>query len=192
VAIVCSTPPSVEPYTANELKESHLRITTSDDDVYIELLIAAARRSVEQQTNRALITQTFTYTRTRFPDGRVIQLERPPLRSVTSVKYYDSANTQQTLSPTVYTVDTAAAPGRIVLNYGQSWPTTYDRPAAIEVIYQAGYGSAGSSVPEDLRHAIAFLVAHWYRQREPINIGNIVTPMPLTFDWLIGPHRVYV
>lgn len=185
------TPPSAEPYTLTEIKGSHLRIATSDDDEYIELLIKAARMATEIQTRRALITQTWVTTLCGFPEGRVIALERPPLISVSSIKYFDSANVEQTLSASLYTVDTSASPGRVVLNYGQSWPTTYDRPAAVSIEYVAGYGATAAALPQDLRHAISFLVAHWYRSREPVQIGNTVNVLPMTFEWLVGPYKVY-
>lgn len=191
MGLIVKTAPVAEPVNRDEVKQSHLRVTDPDDDVYIGGLITAARSATEIQTNRALITQTLVQTLDKFPSGRVIELQRCPTVSITSVKYYDQNNTLQTLSSSLYTVDPSGEPGRIVLNWGTSWPVVFSRPGAIEIEYVAGYGANEKFVPAELKHAICFLVAHWYRTREPVNIGSTVADIPLTYDWLIGPYKVY-
>jgi hypothetical protein len=47
-----------------------------------------------------------------------------------------------------------------------------------------------NSVPDDLRHAIALLVSHWYENRESTVVGTIASQVPQTVDALIQPHRV--
>jgi uncharacterized phiE125 gp8 family phage protein len=41
----------------------------------------------------------------------------------------------------------------------------------VRVEFQAGYASQ-SVVPEDIKHAVALLVSHWYTNREPTATGN--------------------
>lgn len=188
--LVLQTAPTSEPVTTAEAK-THLRVTTSDDDTYIGTLITVARKHVETITGRALINQTWDYFLDNFPPGDKIVIPLPRLSSVTSVKYTDKDNVQTVFSSGSYIVDTNNEPGQIVLAYGESWPTFTPRPInAVEIRFVAGYGSGAANVPEGVKQAMLLLIAHWYENREPINIGNIVTEIPETANALLWPYRV--
>lgn len=188
-ALTLVTAPTVEPISVSEAK-AHMRVDFTDDDDYITALIVAARTIAEERTNRALITQTWDYVLDDFPCGNAIKIRKPKLQSVTSVKYIDSDGTENTMPTTDYLVDTDSSPGRIVLKFAKIWPTAILQPAsAVRIRMVCGYGLA-VAVPQPLKQAIFFLVAHWYENREPVNIGNIVNKIPVTFDYLIGPYRV--
>lgn len=188
--LVLQTAPTTEPVTTAEAK-THLRVTTSDDDTYIGTLITVARRHVETITGRALINQTWDYFLDNFPPGDKIVIPLPRLSSVTSVKYTDKDNVQTTLAASKYIVDTNNEPGQIVLAYGESWPTFTQKPInAVEIRFVAGYGSGAANVPEGIKQAMLLLIAHWYENREPVNIGNIVTEIPETINALLWPYRI--
>lgn len=190
MALILQTAPASEPVTAAEAK-AHLRVTTSDDDTYISTLIIAARRHVETITRRALINQTWDYFLDCFPGSDKIVIPLPRLSSVTTVKYTDKDNVQNTLTASKYIVDTNNEPGQIVLAYGESWPSFTPRPVnAVEVRFVAGYGSSAASVPEGIKQAMLLLIGHWFENRESINIGNIVTEIPETTNALLWPYRV--
>lgn len=156
--------PTSEPVTVSEVK-ARLRITISDEDADLATMISQARELCEAHCNRAFITQTYSLYLDRFPsewdhEKRVytlkeIRLPRPPLQSVTWVKYYDPAGVQQTLDPSEYYVTTGGEPGRVVPV--DSWPATQDRPEAVEVRFVAGYGLA-ASVPAAAKAAILLTV----------------------------------
>lgn len=55
------TEPAMEPVSLDEAK-AHLRVDTEDDDAYITGLILAARQVVEDDTRRALLTQSWLLT----------------------------------------------------------------------------------------------------------------------------------
>jgi uncharacterized phiE125 gp8 family phage protein len=190
MGLIVTSEPAAEPVLAADAK-THLRVTTSDDDTYIGTLITVARRRAEIETARAFISQTLKQTLDAFPSTDVIELQRPPLSSVTSVKYYDDNGVLQTLSASAYTVDTSSTPGRIVLKEDQSWPSTDDIPNAVEITYVAGYGAAGANVPAEIVHAIKILVAHWYAAREPVVTGVTPAEMPKTVEYLLAPFRVW-
>ncbi|BBV75139.1 hypothetical protein STW0522RAO56_11930 [Raoultella planticola] len=47
----------------------------------------------------------------------------------------------------------------------------------------------GLLIADDILLALMLLVGHWYENREPVNVGNIVTPFPFGFDSLLEPYR---
>lgn len=191
--LVLSTAPSGEPVTLTEAK-AWLRVDEDDtaEDVLILGLVQAARSYVENFTRRSLLTQTWQLSLDAFPcNSREIVLPRPPLASVTSIAYIDADGASQTFASAGYHVDTRSEPGRVVLDEDYDWPDTDCRPNAVTVTYVAGYGSS-SAVPRGLKTGIGWLVAHWFRNREHVNIGNIVNQIPDTTDALLWQFRVPV
>ncbi len=179
------TAPSTEPVTVAEIK-AHLRVTNSADDTYLGTLLAAAREYAEQQTGRALADQTREYTADAFPSNGVLRLGLSPVVSISSVKYLDELGAEQTLSTDVYTVDTQSEPGALVLNVGQDWPGTAGLPASVRVRYVCG------ATPRPLlKQAILFIAAHWYEQRLPVNVGNIVNEIPQSLAAILCANRVF-
>ena len=131
-------------------------------DTKLTRFIGAAREQVEADTGYALTTQTFSLSRTRFPDGDEIKIPVRPVQSISSVTYYDANDTQQTLSTDVYGLN---ARRRVVyLKYNQSWPNLTERPDGITVTLVAGYGAA-ANVPYEFRQAILLQVAKWFEHR---------------------------
>jgi len=156
------TAPTIEPLTLTEAK-NHLRVDITDDDTYITNLIVAARLAAENYTGRAFITQTWDLFIDKFPtSGAFIEIPKPPLQSVTTVKYTDADGNQQTLASSVYTVDTNKEMGTVTLAYNQSWPTIRAVPNAVEIRFIAGYGATASTVPEGIKHAMRMLIGHLY------------------------------
>jgi uncharacterized phiE125 gp8 family phage protein len=180
-----TAPPAEEPITLTEAK-LHLRVDHADDDTLITSQIKTAREYCEDFQNRAFITQTIKLTLDEFPD--VICVPRPPLISVTSIKYIDENGQQQTLNSSVYKVDTESEPARIVPAYNQCWPGLRGDINSVEVIYQAGYGGA-AAVPGKVISAMKLLLTHLYENREPVNIGNIVTELPMSVKSLLSLDR---
>ena len=169
------TAPTVEPVSLEELK-AHLRVDIDDDDALITSIGKAARQQAEVYTGRAFCTQTWDLFLDSWPT--VIYLPYPPLSSVTSITYTDTAGDSQTVSTSVYTVDTDSEPGRIYLAYGQTWPTTRGIRHAITVRYVCGYGAA-AAVPENVKHAIKIMAADMYENREEVVTGTTVNRIPI-------------
>lgn len=184
--ITLITAPTVEPVTLAEAK-LHLRVDHADEDSHIRSLIIAAREHAQNATSRAFVGQTWRLSMDCFPD--VIRTPRPPLTSVTSIAYTDTAGASQTLSASAYTVDTYSEPGRIVPAFGQSWPATRDIPNAVIVTYVAGYGAgAAADVPQPIRQAILLLVGHWYANREGVLTGTISKEIEFAVSALLAPY----
>ena len=184
-----TTGPAAEPVTFREVADQ-VRFVDDPDRAYVVGLITKARRFVEQRQERQLITSTWAMHLDGFPAE--IAVRKLPVLTIVSIIYADGAGDSQTLSSSLYQTDLASpdAPGRIKPAYGQSWPATrVGAYNAVTVAFTCGYGTAGSDVPETTRHAILMLVAYWHDQREPVNIGNIVNPLPYTVEALIAMEK---
>lgn len=129
-------PAAARPISLAAAKE-HLRATSSDEDALIGALIGAAAGHVESFCRRALVKQTRKLVLDCFPS--VIEPQRSPLRSVSSIQYLDTAGDLQTLDASRYRVDNYSCPGRITPAYGDSWPSTYPVTNAVIVTYVAGH-----------------------------------------------------
>ena len=163
------TGPTIEPVSPDEIK-SHLNISTDADDELLRSYIKTARKHAENLTNRALITQTWDLFLDYFPS--VIYVPFPPLQSVSSISYLDTNGDSQTLSASVYTVDTDSEPGRVYLSYQQNWPSLRGDRNGVTVRFVAGHTSA-ANVPEPIKHAIKMIVGHMYENRENTSSMNL-------------------
>jgi hypothetical protein len=45
------------------------------------------------------------------------------------------------------------------------------------------------TIPEVVTSAILMMVAHWFENREAINVGNIVTQIPYGVETMLWPYR---
>lgn len=154
---VLTTAPTIEPLTTDEAK-LQIRSVQTQEDALVDGYVKAARQAAEDHLGRGLLTQTWTLALSDFVT--VIPLPMAvPLASVTTVKYYDVDNTQQTLSNTVYEVDTKARPGRIALKAGQTWPAlnSLRRVNRIEIAYVVGY-TGSTLIPPAILQGIRMYV----------------------------------
>ena len=121
---------------------NHCRIDIEQpgcDEATVAGWIAAATAQAEVRTGRQLITATWEMHLDCWPMGR-IALPKPPLQSVTHVKYY--------------------APGESALT------TIEDRPGAIVITFVAGYGDDESSVPEGIKQGMLLRISGLNEVRE--------------------------
>ena len=184
-----TTDATSEPVTQAEA-QLWLKQSDDTDDNIVDLLIEGARTMTEDYCERAWINQTWEYMLDAVPegadaddwkithgwpmtltapvgDGDVIEIPRPPLSSVTSVQYYNDANTAATFSADSYTVDSwgIGQRGRIYLDSGASWPSEIRKRNAILVTFVAGYGATAASVPAAVKTAIRTIIEANYDWR---------------------------
>jgi uncharacterized phiE125 gp8 family phage protein len=139
-----------------------LHIDHSAEDTLIDSLVKAHRKKVEEDQNRALITQTWTLTADSFAalqdDRGALIIPKPTLQSITSITYVDTDGDSQTWSSALYSVDTATEPGRVTPIFGESYPSTQNIMNAVTIVFVAGYGTATTTVPNETLTAIKILV----------------------------------
>lgn len=181
-----TTAPTVEPISLADAK-AHLRTITGDtseDSAIITPLIQAAREYCENITGRALAAQTVK----AYPDyWGLWRLPRPPLISVTSIKYYDEDNTEYTLAAVDYQVD--AVDGQIHILTEPDVTLRDLNPIVVE--YTCGY-TTGNALPAAVRQAMLLLIGHWYMNRETVVAGATTSvEIDLTTRALLRQYKAW-
>jgi len=193
VSFTRTVDPVQEPVTVNTAK-LHCRalVDVVDEDAVIATYIRAAREIGEGRTGRGWFTQTWRMVTDEWADAIELPMAGP-LQSVTSVKYYDSDGTLQTMATSNYTVDTSSTPGRLCLAAGESWPSLQaDRRAwRVEIIYVVGW-TALESIPSSYKVGMLLLVDHLYENRSSVQVGVGIgaIELPLSIDTFFG-DQVY-
>lgn len=189
MGLVRTVAPTTEPIAVDDVK-LFLGIDTgdADSDEIVKALIKAARDRCERLAGISLMPQTWKWTApnwTYFDQLReepyspvneswfgsgwgtqpyVMRLPYPPLVSVTSITYVDTGGNTVVLDPTLYQVDLTAQPGTITPVWGKYWPPARWQPAAITVIYTAGYADA-ASVPAEIKETLKVCCKHCFDYR---------------------------
>ena len=173
------TPATVLPVSVSETK-TYLRVESySDHDTMIESLIKSVSREFENKTNSCLTEQTW---RLYLEYGEVaddIRFYKFPVKSISSIKYYDDDNEEQTLDSGNYTVVNSLRPTQIIID---DVPSVYDRTDAMVIEFVAGF----TNLPEDIKLALQERVYKMY------NDPNDFTEMRTThFEKVARDYRSY-
>jgi uncharacterized phiE125 gp8 family phage protein len=145
-----------------ELARKNLRVDGTYLDDLITMWVEGITEVAQHELGRSLIHQGRRLTLDNF--DAALKLDRPPLVSVESVKFYDVDGQLQTLDPADYLVDTAKVPGWVVPAPGRAWPATQGRIGAVIVDYTCGYGPTAASVPKSVA---LFILAKLAEQYDP-------------------------
>jgi uncharacterized phiE125 gp8 family phage protein len=151
--------------------QDHLRV--DGEESYIENLIKAAYKVVENRTQRPVVGKT---VQQYFDDVMWTTVLYWGNVDNVLVQYYDEDNILQTF--TDYYVDNVMDRTRIVFN---SLPEIFNRPNAIVITYDCAW-----DVPEDVKQAILLLVGEMYEKRM-----DHVKRLPTAFDYLIDMYKLW-
>jgi hypothetical protein len=197
---------SGECVTLEELK-AHLRIDFHDQDALLNMSISAARVFIEEYLNRSLLNKTFELwlnsdelgalsakdwagvrhgSIAEIAGNSTINLRTGKVQQIVHVKSYGQGNDELDFDSSNYFLDEVSEPGRIVLNYGATWPTDLRYINALKIRFKAGYGTSPSSVPAPLLNAVKFLAAHFYDE------GCDDCNVPKSVFMLLNPYRIFV
>ncbi len=171
-----------------DIAKETLRIMPSDTalDATITLAIKAITLEAEHYLNRSLVSQGLRQTLDAFPGA--IELEFPPVLSITSVKFRDADDVEQTLDPADYLLDSVSEPSYVVPASGTSWPSTYSRVNAVTVDYTAGYGIDNTAVPENIQN---YILVRLQEQFDPLGRELKETAQSSYAMRLLAASRVY-
>lgn len=138
--------------------KTHLRVSVSTDNDYIEALGKAAQAQVEAYTSRKLNTTIFNLYLDEWPE--TVYLPFAPVTAVSSIKYY-SSGTLTTWSSSEYETDLYGEPCRIKPKDGYSWPSQDVKLNSIVINFTCGY----TTVPSEFIEAIKLIVGDMYDNR---------------------------
>lgn len=187
---------NLEPVQLSEAK-AHLRVDESfnDDDVYIRMLIKAARERAEAYTGRAFVQKTYNLYLTEYASA--VELPNEPISTVDEVKYLNSAGTWVALaSLTDYVLAKSNTGVQVILNDISALSTT-ENVDKIKIKYTCGvYANvAGDSVknpfPDSVKYAMLLMIRTMYDNRDNIVTGTIVNEIPTNSQFLLNPFRTF-
>ena len=184
------TPPATTPISRAELK-THLRVDTTAEDDYIDAVILAATDYFEQRSWRQLITATYGLYLDDFPTD-YIEFPKAPLQSITSVQYVDTSGVTQTWSSALYEVDLKSEVGKLRPIDGEGFPGVDNVYNAVTITFKAGYGDAGTDVPDMILSTIKLIGAYFYENRQNILTTGSVSeiPVPMALGHLINQYSL--
>ena len=140
--------------TVAEIKQE-LRLDSSEFDGPISRHLMSATAFAEHETGMTIGQKTLEIALDEFPSG-AIRLEMPPVISIVSVTYIDENAVEQTLSPSLYSLDDYGLDHWLMRAAGTEWPATYAAANVVKVRYVAG-----SATPPALAlDAIILVIGH--------------------------------
>lgn len=178
--------PLVEPVSVLELK-NHLRIDAdfTQDDLYLQSLITAARVHVENASDRTLVRSKWQMKFDVFPAWG-IELPKPPIMAdAVEVTYIPSDGIYTPQTFTNFRTDRDSTPASIYPQWNGFWPTCRGAENDVTITYWAGFGTSGVQVPVPARHCCLMLAAHWYANREAVAPGSM-NPVPMAVELMLG------
>jgi uncharacterized phiE125 gp8 family phage protein len=179
--------------TSDLKKQLNLPSTGTDDDVWLAFAASAARSLVERSISGgfAVRLQTKQLHLNKFPSSEngEIELPFPPYNALTSITYFDGANSSTLLASSDYRVidpgDGARA--RVFPQIDRFWPITKLRQDAVVVAFTCGSTSSTDLSPT-IKHAVNLLVTHWYENRSAILVGVVSKEMELGLQSLLAAN----
>lgn len=202
--------PAVEPVSVAELKEFGKLPDTNAEDATLSLLISAARELFELTTGLGLVTQTWRLSLDNLPgaagaepwwDGvregalseltparNWIELPTAPLISITSMNSFTEAGSAVPF--TGFYADIDSRPGRLILNYGAVWPTSFRPTNKYQIVYQVGFGPSSANVPADIRLCIRQLALHFKENPEAMTFDTAAVKVPIHCERIMTRRKL--
>ena len=150
------------------LAKAHLRITGTAEDTELTRYINAAARDWEDATRRLLVAKTVKEYFDEWPWTwcETVYLQRAPVTSVTSVKYYNTSDVLTTWDSSNYDTDLVGEPARIKLaeNASLTAPSVDDRTNSVIIEYESGVAADAASLDAQTVNAILGRAAWFYGQ----------------------------
>jgi uncharacterized phiE125 gp8 family phage protein len=177
--------PAGEPVTLADVK-AHLRIADGSEDALLQGLIRAAREDLERATGMALIDQSWRFALDAWPSQGCALLPMHPVREVLSVTAFGTEGETSLVDPADYQLDMLSRPARL---HFETRPEPLRIFNGIEIDFSAGYGEAGTDVPDLLKRAILLLVGHWYEFRAHFEPAEQPVSYPAAYDRIVASYR---
>lgn len=192
--IITIAEPEIEPITLEEAKQ-HARIDIDYDDNLINVYITTARRFCEKWCALSFITQTksifYNINDLNFTWCNYIKLPMNPVQTIESYTTFDSDGIGSIVDPTDYYL----AGQNLVFSSSYNYPSDMRSQNSYQIDAVVGFGDDAASVPEEIKTAIKYLVAHYYQNREALTndsvnpTSNIAIPFNITAG--LAPYKEF-
>lgn len=177
-----------EPITVAAAK-AHCRVLHDDEDSAFTHLIAAARETVEKDTDIVIVERRITIPFDRFANPLVLRKAWPIAATANlAIDYTNLAGAAATV--TGAQLFSMVWPAQVIPAIGTSFPQAILQPESVRVGVNCGY--AEGTVPFDLVQAMLMLIGHWYDNRETVIVGTISGEIALAYNHLIAPHARHI
>jgi uncharacterized phiE125 gp8 family phage protein len=178
---------TTEPVTVAEAK-NYCKITGTQDDALMAILITAARKSLEKYTQSSFAHKHLHATWVTIPENWEVELPYGPIISVDKVYKIDEEGTEEELTVNVdYYI---YGDQDFVLKVEQFWSTGLTVSRSLRVEYTAGYGdTVTETLPDELKLAILKQVATDYMLRENILPGTSATILDNAAKRMAAPYK---
>lgn len=186
-AITTTEPPPAEPVSLDEAK-GFVVVETDADDVLLGMLIAGARKHVEDVTGTRLAVQTLELHADSFAD--LARLPTGPITAVSKVVYDDVTGVEQTIDAADYELFGAGLDRGIRPAFGKTWPVGALRVGAVRVTATAGY----ANLPVPLKLAMLLVIGDFYANRETVSVGQSAQAIPTSvrLDDMLANYRIWL
>lgn len=175
----------------------HLRVEGAEYEAEVPAYLAAAQAFVEARTGRILSPSEWELRTTGWSPA-MVPLPLWPVREVTEVRYLDPAGADQVRDPaTWFWLPTEAG---ALVEWNGGGPALSPRPQNVRIRFQAGCTPPDATgggddprldLPPQALQAVLLLAAHWFEQRTPVNVGNIVNDLPFALQAILEQLRIF-
>lgn len=159
----------------------HMRLSSgfaADQTADVEAALAAAVAHLEAVLSLCLIPRRFSW-RARLEAGGATEAPIAPVRALISVTQASGSRAGEVLDPSAFTVET--------LGSRSSFSGRRAHSAALEFVFDAGFGADWQATPPDLRRAALLLAAENFDQRRATTTREMETRFGVAA--LIQPWR---
>lgn len=167
--------------TAVAKLQLRLEASYTAEDTLIGIYIQAAIDAAENYINGSIQAKTLVLKLDAMPEKVVFA--QHPVRSITSITYYDVDNNSQTLSTSDYHLETLNEKENTVV-FDETY-NTYDRPDAVTITASIGYANE-AAVPKAIKQALLLMISDMYERREDRAEVNSTAAHAL-----LRPYRLY-
>lgn len=173
----------VLPVNLYAVKE-HLGIFHDEKNNNLNILMNAATNIAEKFTGQIFRVGGDVFEQVCEKFGDSVELDYGPATGITYIKYFDSSDTEQTLTTGQYQFLDWLSPQRVA--FDDFMPTlSTSRNDPVRIRYVAGYAKA-ADVPSDVKSAILLLTQHLYD-----NPGDSVKKLPTTSEYILRNYKVH-
>jgi len=176
--LIQTVAPTAEPITLIEVKE-HMSMLENDHDNKISTLIKVATKSVEDKTNRQLMSATFEL----YADNFVTKLKKNPIQSIKKIEYMDENEVYQILNSSLYYLYEENGIGMIKYT---DIPTLPTHKKAVKITFICGY----TTVPEPIKQYLNIAVESMFETTGDKSFGVQVYSLKEYTECLLNPYKV--